>query len=73
MRAKISPNLISFVTVRRGDWIMKISVYKQRDVLVIARHYYELEKIIVRHFGNQDEAANFLDMLAKEDKVSVQK
>lgn len=69
MRAKISPNLISFVTVRRGDWIMKISVYKQRDVLVIAQHYYELEKLIVKHFGNQEDAANFLDMLAKEDKV----
>lgn len=67
MRAKISPNLISFVTVRRGDWIMKISVYKQTEVLVVAHHYYEIEKVIVRHFGNQDEAANFLDMLAKED------
>lgn len=69
MRAKISPNLISFVTVRRGDWIMKISVYKQTEVLVVAQHYYELEKLIVKHFNNQDDAANFLDMLAKEDKV----
>lgn len=67
MRAKISPNLISFVTIRRGDWILKISVYKQRDVLVVAHHYFETEQVIVRHFGNQDEAANFLDMLAKED------
>jgi hypothetical protein len=69
MRAKISPNLISFVTVRRGDWIMKISVYKQTEVLVVAHHCYELERVIVKHFNNQDNAANFLDMLAKEDSV----
>jgi hypothetical protein len=69
MRAKISPNLISFVTVRRGDWVMKISVFKTKEVLVVAQHYYELERVIVKHFADQDVAANFLDELAKEDTL----
>jgi hypothetical protein len=69
MNAKISPNLISFVTVRRGDWILKISVYKTREVLVIAQHWYEQERIVVRHFPNHDLAADFLDNLVKEDTI----
>ena len=67
MKAKLSPNLISFVTIRRGDWIMKISVYKVKDVLLVAQNYYETEQIIIKHFKNHDEAANFIDNLAIEE------
>ena len=67
MKAKLSPNLISFVTIRRGDWILKISVYKTKQVLVVAQNYYATEQIIIRHFGDQDVAANFIDELVKED------
>jgi len=66
-KAKISKDLISFVTIRRGNWIMKISVYKQKYVLVLAQHYFEIERFIVNQFTNQEEAAAFLDMLASED------
>lgn len=48
---------------------MKISVYKTRDVLVVAQHYYEQERVLVKHFADHDTAANFLDELAKEDTV----
>lgn len=67
MKAKLSPNLISFVTIRRGDWIMKISVYKVKDVLLVAQNYYATEQIIIKHFKNHDEAANFIDNLAIEE------
>jgi hypothetical protein len=67
MKSKISKDLISFVTIRRGNWIMKISVYKQKYVLVLAQHYFEIERFIVNQFTNQEEAAAFLDMLASED------
>ena len=46
---------------------MKISVYKQKYVLVLAQHYFEIERFIVNQFTNQEEAAAFLDMLASED------
>lgn len=65
MKAKVSPNLISFVTIRRGNWIMKISVYKTQEILVIAQHYYETEKFMIRHFSDQNEAARFIDELAE--------
>lgn len=67
MKAKVSPNLISFVTIRRGDWIMKISVYKTREVMVIAQHYFETERFIIQQFTDQEQAAAFLDMLANDE------
>ena len=66
MKAKVSPNLISFVTIRRGNWIMKISVYKTKEVLVLAQHYFENEKFKVNHFHDQNEAADYIDKLAEE-------
>jgi hypothetical protein len=66
MKAKLSPNLISFVTIRRGDWVMKISVYKNKEVLVVAQHFFEVEKFDIRHFYDQNEAADYIEFLAKE-------
>jgi hypothetical protein len=66
MKAKVSPNLISFVTIRRGNWIMKISVYKTKEVLLVAQHYYETEKFQIKHFFDQNDAAQYIDKLAEE-------
>lgn len=67
MKARVSPNLISFVTIRRGNWVMKISVYKTKDILLVAQHYFENEKFEVRHFKDQDDAAEYIEYLAAED------
>jgi hypothetical protein len=63
MRAKISENLISFVTVRRGEWILKVSVYKNKQIMILAQHYFDMEKSIVRFFTNQNTAADFIEEL----------
>ena len=68
MNAKISHNLISFVCIRRGDWHMKISVYKKKDVLVVAQHIFDTEKFIMKHFANHDEAADFINMIVEKDE-----
>jgi hypothetical protein len=67
MKSKLLPNLISFVTIRRGDWVMKISVYKGKFVMVIAQNYYDKDSIIIRNFIDQNEAANFIEFLARDD------
>ena len=69
MKAKLSPNLISFVTVRRGDWIMKISVYKNSSVLLVAKHFFDNDRVIIRQFADKDKAADFIEHLAKEDTL----
>ena len=67
IKARVSPNLISFVTVRRGNWIIKVSVFKTKHVLVVGQHYYDEEKFFVRQFMTHDDAANFIDDLVKEE------
>jgi len=67
MKAKLSPNLISFVTVRRGEWILKVSVYKNKQIMVIAQHCYELEKLIIHYFSDSNSAADFIELLVIED------
>jgi hypothetical protein len=64
MKAKISPNLISFVLVRRGDWVVKVSVFKNKQILVVAQHCYEMERFEIKHFTCQNIAADYLELLA---------
>jgi hypothetical protein len=67
MKAKISPNLISFITVRRGEWVLKVSVYKNKQIMIIAQHCYDFEKMIIRWFSDQNQAADFIELLVIED------
>jgi len=67
MRAKLSPNMISFVTVRRGEWILKISVFRNKQIMVVAQHCYELERLIVKFFTDQNHAADFIEQLVIEE------
>jgi hypothetical protein len=46
---------------------MKISVYKNKQVLLVAQNYYAIEQIIIKHFNHHDEAAQFIDKLAIEE------
>ena len=59
--------MISFVTVRRGDWVLKISVYKNKQIMVVAQHCYEYERTLVRFFTDQNFAADFIEQLVIED------
>lgn len=67
MKAKITPNLLSFITVRRGDWILKLSVFKTKHVLLIAQNYYATEQIMIKHFKHHEEAADFIETLITEE------
>jgi len=45
---------------------MKISVYRTKEVLVVAQHYFDNDMFEVRHFSNQNEAADYIEFLARE-------
>jgi hypothetical protein len=66
MKARLSPNLISFVLVRRGDWLLKVSVYKSKTILVIAHHIIDLDRVVVRFFIDQNVAADFIENLVED-------
>ena len=67
MKAKLSPNLISFFLVRRGSWLLKVSVFKHKQIMVIAQHVYEQDRTIVQVFPNETLAADFIEFLVSED------
>lgn len=60
-------NLLSYLPIRRGNWILQVSIFKNMHVLVIYNHYYEKEKFGLVHFDNYDNASNFIESLIKED------
>jgi hypothetical protein len=66
MKAKLSPNLISFFLVRRGNWMLKVSVYKSKQVLVFMQHVYDMDQIVMQFFHNQNDAANFIEHMIEE-------
>lgn len=65
MKQKISKGLTSYIPVRRGDWVVKVSSL-EKSVLVVARHYYDFDKIICKYFYCHDKAADYILKLAKE-------
>jgi hypothetical protein len=67
MRAKITKNLISFNTVRRGGWVMDISVFKNKQVLVVGQHCFDPDKVVLKYFLDQGLAADFIEQLASEE------
>jgi len=67
MRAKLSENLISFISIRRGNWIIKVSIYKSSSVMIVGQHCFEYDKFFVKQFDHHERAADFLEDLAKED------
>ena len=67
MKAKVSKDMVSFQAVRRKDWVLKISVYRDKYVLLVAQHHYYQEQTIVRFFHDFNEAASFIDFLIEQD------
>ena len=67
MRAKISHNLISFIAVKRGEWILKVSVFKNKQIMVLAQNLYEADKFYIRYFVDQNMAAEFIEQLVIEE------
>jgi hypothetical protein len=66
MKAKLSPNLISFFLVRRGNWMLKVSVYKNKQILVLMQHVYDMDNIVVQYFNDQNQAADFIEHMIEE-------
>jgi hypothetical protein len=66
MKAKLSPNLISFFLVRRGNWYLKVSVYKNKQILVLLQHAYDMDNIVLQYFHDQTKAAEFIEHIIEE-------
>lgn len=66
MKTRISKNLVSFSTIRRGNWQIKLSIYKDKQLLLYAMHIIS-EESLLKVFYDNDEAAIFINFLAERD------
>ena len=60
--------MVTYVPIRRKDWVLKISIYKDHSILVVAYNMYTL-CTIVRNFAVPDEAASFIDFLVEQEEL----
>jgi hypothetical protein len=66
-KVRLSPNMASFVAVKRGNWVFKVSVYKSKQILVVAHHCFDRDTCIVRYFTKEIEAANFIEYITLQE------
>ena len=46
---------------------MKVSVYKNKQIMIIGQHCFDLDKTVVRTFLDQNDAADYIEYLALND------
>ena len=68
MKAQVPKNLVSFPTIRRGNWQLKASVYKDCQFLVVANNMVT-DAFVIRTFDNDDDASKFINFLIDKDYV----
>lgn len=66
MKHKVTKDMITFAPIARGEWTFKISVWKNKQVLVIAQNNFDLGNIAVEMFSSQDMAAQFIERLSED-------
>ena len=60
--------MVTYVPIRRKDWVLKISIYKDKSILVVGYHTYNFTTV-VKQFQNADLAAAFLDFLIEQEEL----
>lgn len=68
MKTKIAKNLVSFPAVRRGNWQLKASIYKDSQVLLVANNMVT-DGFIIKVFDNDEEASTFINFIVDKDEV----
>lgn len=65
-KSKVYGKLVSFVPVRRGNWVFKASVFHNKYVMIVAVNPTTAE-FHTKHFSNQTEAVVWLEMIVEKD------
>ncbi len=47
---------------------MKISIFKNMSVVIVAHHVLDLDKFFVKHIGNLEQAADFIEFTILKDE-----
>ena len=67
-KASVFPNMVTYLPIRRKDWALKISIFKDKSILVVGYNIYTFSTC-VRQFSQADEAAAFVDFLIEQEEI----
>ena len=62
-------NLKSFPTVRRGNYQFKVSIFKNKSVIIIGHHLIDDKKFFIQHFDNEADAVIYMQYLIERDDI----
>lgn len=68
---EIQNNTSYFSPVVRNGWIIKFSVYKNSDILLVFSSKYTGQTII-RYFTEEDDAVDYINMITAKDATVTQ-
>jgi hypothetical protein len=54
--------------VRRGDWHVQVSIFKDEQLMVIASHIFT-EHCVIKTFDNNGEAITFINFLVEKGSL----
>lgn len=60
-------NILSYIPVRRNNWILQVSLFKRTQVLVVYKHVYDIDRCGIKHYDNLDKAVEFIENIILED------
>lgn len=65
----IANNLISFKPVIRGGWIIKFSIHRDHNILLVFTSVYT-DQTIIRYFVDERETVLFINYMMTNDPLS---
>lgn len=66
LKMEIKNNSRSWEPVHRNGWLIKFSVYKDSNILLVFVSRYTAQTI-VRYFSEEDDACNFINYIVAHD------
>lgn len=62
----IRDNLRSFVPIQRNGWIMKLSTYRDTNIMLVFTSVYTGQSFI-RYFDDEDKAVDYINIIASKN------
>jgi len=69
---EIKSNTSYFDPVVRNGWIIKFSIYKNQDNILLIFTSKYTGQTIVRYFAEEDDAVDFINMITSKDSTVYQ-
>jgi hypothetical protein len=69
MKSRIYKHLVSYQLVRRASWLLKVSVFNDKLVMVVAQHVYDADKVLIQQFVNFVDASEWVEWLIAQENI----